>query len=123
MNKIQEYRMMSKDVRQKRNALRTAKGNITSYQKECIVNDHEHDYISACLNKFEKVYGICSDLHAYDDGDFTKYCPLFGNGPCLDRKCPMYAKHLDYVVALERYDMAVEKRREFRRNLFHKKSK
>ena len=121
MGKFKEYRTLSKDVRAKRNAMRTAKAKITSYKKECFLDKPEYGDISACINKFEHVYGICMDPHAYEDGEFTKFCPLFASEPCMDRKCPMFPENLDYIVARERYEGVVAQRKGFLKNLFKSK--
>lgn len=121
MSKFKEYRILSKDVREKRNAMRTARAKITSYNQECFLDAPGSYDISACINKFEHVYGICMDPHAYEDGEFTKFCPLFGSEPCMNRTCNMFQKNSDYIVACERYKSAVAKRREFVKNLFKSK--
>lgn len=123
MNKLMEYRDISKDLRQKKAEMRAARAKITSYNKEYFLDKSEDFGISACINKFERVYGICMDPNAYEDGEFTKFCPLFGPELCADRKCPKYPENMDYIVARERYDMAVARRRQFIRELFNKKSK
>ena len=121
MSKFKEYRNLSKNVREKRNAMRVARGKITSYKKECFLGKPEYRDIAACINEFERVYGICMDPNAYEDTEFTRFCPLFDSEPCMDRKCPMFPENLDYIVARERYDVAVARRREFVKNLFKSK--
>lgn len=124
MNKFGEYIKLSKDLRQKRNKMCARRAKITSYNEECFVDTFEYNDISACINKFERVYGICMDPNAYEDGNFVKFCPLFdANELCMDIKCPMYVANMDYIVARDSYNMAVAKRREFIRKLFHKKTK
>ena len=124
MNKIKRYIILSKYVHIKRDAMRAAKAKITSYQKEYFLDEPECRPMDSCITKFERVYGICLDPNAYDEhGDFTKNCALFNTEPCINTKCPMFARNLDYIVARERYESAVGKRREFIRNLFNKKSK
>jgi len=125
MSKFKEYRNLTKDVRQKRDKMCAAQVKITNYQKEYFVDEPGSCHVAACINKFEHVYGISSDPNTYYDkhGVFTKNCVLFGPESCPDRKCPMYAANLDYIVARERYDAAVAKRRQFIKDLFKKKSK
>ena len=125
MGKIKEYIVLSKDVHEKRNLMRASKAKITSYHKEYFIDDPKYVKDETCINKFEQVYGICMDSKAYDEhGDFTKLCSLFdAMEPCINRKCLLFADNLDYIVARERYEKAISKRREFIRNLFNKKSK
>ncbi len=122
MNKLQEYHILSKKLRAARRAMRRTRNRITAYQQECVL-DNPNTPISACINRFERVYGVSTNPNAYDGGDFVMYCSLFNELPCDDIKCPMYSKNLDYTVAMERYDMAVARRRQFIRELFNKKSK
>ena len=124
MGKLNEYFViLFKDVREKRNLMREAKEKIISYHKEYFIDEPKYVKDETCINKFERVYGICMDPKAYDErGDFTKPCILFdATEPCADRKCEMFSKNLDYVVARERYESAVGKRREFIKDLFKKK--
>lgn len=126
MGKLNEYFViLFKDVREKRNLMREAKEKITSYHKEYFIDEPKYVKDETCINTFERVYGICIDPKAYDErGDFIKSCTLFDETePCINRKCPLFAKNLDYIVALERYEKSLARRREFVRNLFNKKSK
>ena len=78
MCKFSEYRNLLKNVRKSRSEMRAAEVKITSYQKEYFLDEPERYYMDACINKFERVYGICLDPNAYDEhGDFTKNCALF----------------------------------------------
>ena len=125
MGKLNEYFIISKDVRKTRSIMRAARAKIISYHEEYFIDAPKYIKDETCINKFERVYGICMDTKAYDEhGDFIKPCMLFDVAePCANIKCPMYADNLDYIVARERYERAISKRREFLRNLFNKKSK
>lgn len=125
MNKIKEYIDLTKDLREKRNAMRASRAKITSYHKEYFIDENIGIKNETCINTFERVYGICMDPKAYDErGDFIKSCTLFDETePCINRKCPLFAKNLDYIVAWERYEKSLANRKEFLRNLFHIKSR
>lgn len=122
MNKLQEYHILSKNLRDARRAMRAKRVEITDYQQECVLDD-PNTPILACINKFERVYGICMDPNAYDDGEFVIYCPSFDELPCVDIKCPMYSKNLDYTVALEKFNVARIARRAFVKNIFRGRAK
>lgn len=122
MKVLQEYHILSKNLRDARRAMRAKRGEITDYQQECFLDD-PNTPILACINKFERVYGICMDTNAYDDGDFVIYCPLFNELPCVDKTCPMYSKNLDYTVALEKFNAARIARRAFVKNIFRGRAK
>ena len=122
MNKLQEYHILSKKLRDARRALRRTRNRITAYQQECVL-DNPNTPILACINKFERVYGVSTNPNAYDGGDFVIWCPLFNELPCAHIKCPMYSKNLDYTVALERFNAARSARRGFVRNILKIRSK
>ncbi len=122
MNKLQEYHILSKNLRNARRAMRAKRRDITAYQQECVL-DNPNTPIRACINRFERVYGVSTNPNAYDGGDFVIWCPLFNELPCDDIKCPMYSKNLDYTVALERFNVARIARREFIHNILKIRSK
>lgn len=123
MSKVKEYHMLSKKLRDARRAMRAARGGITAYQKEYVLNELNTP-ICACINKFERIYGVSPSPDSYDDdGGFVVFCPLFDELPCMNIKCPMYPENLDYAVAKERFDMARSARREFVHNVLKIHSK
>ena len=67
MGKIKEYIDLTKDLREKRNAMRAARAKITSYHKEYFIDEPKYLESETCINKFERVYGICMDPNAYED--------------------------------------------------------
>ncbi len=122
MKVLQEYHILSKNLRGARRAMRAKRRGITAYQQECVL-DNPNTPILACINKFERVYGVSTNPNAYDGGDFVIYCPSFDELPCVNIKCPMYSKNLDYTVALERFNVARSARRAFVKNIFRGRAK
>jgi hypothetical protein len=121
MSKISEYIALVKKQRVARNEMRAAEAKITVYHKTYVLDIHEDAEEAACINKCERVQGKA--LNVSDDGGFVKFCYLFSELPCTDRKCPFFAKNLDYTVAKERYEMACNARHAFVRGLFKGRTK
>lgn len=122
MKVLQEYHILSKNLRDARRTMRAKRGKITDYQQECVL-DNPNTPIRACINIFERVYGVSTNPNAYDGGDFVIYCPSFNELPCVDIKCPMYSKNLEYIAALEKFNAARIARRAFVKNIFRGRAK
>ena len=122
MNKLQEYHILSKNLRDARRAMRAKRRGITAYQQECIL-DNPNTPILACINKFERVYGVSTNPNAYDGGDFVIYCPSFDELSCDDKTCPMYSKYSEYTGALEKFNAARIARQAFVKNIFRGRAK
>ena len=115
MSKISEYIQLLKKQRAARRAMLDAQAKITVYHKTYVLDKSDDAEIAACINKCERVLGKA--LNVSDDGGFVKFCALFDELPCADRKCPCFPKNLDYTVAKERYEVARDAQREFLRNI------
>jgi len=122
MNKLQEYHTLSKNLRKARRAMRAKRWGITAYQQECVL-DNPNTPIRACINRFERVYGVSKNPNVYDGGDFVICCSWFDELPCVDTKCPMYSKNLEYTVAVEKFNAARDARRAFVKNIFRGRAK
>ena len=122
MKVLQKYHILSKNLRDARRAMRAKRGDITDHQQECIL-DNPNTPIRACINRFERVYGVSTNPNAYDDGDFVMYCPSFNELPFVDKTCPMYSKYSEYTVALEKFNVARSARRAFVKNIFRGRAK
>lgn len=115
MSKIHEYIILTKKLRAARREMLAAQEKITFNYKNYSIDHPEIAQELGCVNKFEKV--VSETLNIFDDGGYTKNCHLFTELPCANRKCPWFAKNLDYTVAKERYDAARNARRAFLRGL------
>lgn len=123
MGKLKEYYNMALAVRAARRNLALAKQKITAYNKEYRLGAGGYGEC-ACINRFEKVIIDVPNTTQVDDGGFVEVCELLDTGAlCENIRCPMYANHLDYVVALEKYNGACDARRNFLRGLLKKRSK
>ena len=123
MSKIKEYHKLSVAVRAARRALIAAEQKITAYNSEYRLKGGSNGEC-ACINRFNKVVIDSPNTAQVDDGGFIQACELFDAvSLCLNIKCPMYANHLDYIVARDNYNLALDARRNFLRGLLKKRSK
>lgn len=122
MSKIHDYIKLVKKLRAARREMFENAEKITSYQHEYQLNTLEDIEVETCINKFTRVSSdVSADMCV--DGGYIKYCTLFGNLPCENRKCPHFPGNLDYIVAKEKYDDALFARRKFLRNLCKKRTR
>ena len=118
MSKIHEYIMLTKKLRAARREMLSAQEKITFQYKDYLIDTPLIPQKGACINKCEKV--VSENMNVFDDGGYTTNCDLFVELPCINRKCPLFAKNLDYTVAKERYDIALQARRAFLNGLLRK---
>ncbi len=109
MNKFQEYRMLSKNVRMARRDLRNKfidiVGNNHQLQNDC--------YKKGCVS--------WSDLFIFGGITAFETCHFFQeNDYCAKTDCPMHKKQTELVDASTKYDNACSVRRDFIRGLFHR---
>lgn len=123
MNKWQEYIQLSHELRRARKRLFWTEGRITGHHQEYSLNSNRANYSAMCINRFDQVKADALSANMLDDGNFVTYCDLFNDAPCANAKCPCYAKHLDYIIAYERFNAARAARRAFVKNLFRIHSK
>lgn len=123
MSKLKEYITLSRDVRRARRKLLWARDRITGWHQEYFLDSNRANYSAKCINRFDCVKGNELSTNALDDTGFVTYCDLLNDAPCTNAKCPCYAKHLDYIVAIEKFNVARDARRAFVKNLFRGRSK
>ena len=120
---IKEYHKLSVAVRAARRALNMAEQKVTAYNKDYHLGSASNGSL-ACINRFGRVIIDAPDTAQVDDGGFVEPCELLDTVSfCKNVRCPMYADHMDYVTALDRYNVALGARRDFVRGLFKKRSK
>lgn len=118
MSKISEYHKLSVAVRAARRVLMAAEQKVTAYNNEFNLGATSNGSL-ACINRFDKVIVDTPQTAQVDDGGFVEVCELLDTVSfCKNIKCPMYADHMDYVVALDRYNVAISARRDFVRSIF-----
>ena len=121
MRILKEYHRLSVNVRATRRALVVAEQKITAYNNEYHLGFGGKGEC-ACINRFNKVVIDAPDTAQVDDGGFTEECELFDTVSfCENVKCPMYGNHLEYITALDHYNVARTTRRAFVRGLFVRK--
>ena len=121
MNAFKEYHNLSVNVRAARRALIAAEQKITAYNDEYRLGGGGNGEC-ACINRFNRVVIDAPDTNQIDDGGFVEECELFDTVSfCKNIKCSMYGDHLEYITALDHYNVARSARWAFVRGLFTRK--
>lgn len=109
----------------KKNSVRRARRNMCEKKMRITSHSVEYrldgdNYTGACINEFDKV--VIPNTQNVDDGGIVVFCNLFReNEFCENRKCPLHARNMEYVQAVDSYNIARSRRREVLRNLFGRK--
>ncbi len=106
MGKIKELLIKRKQMRVAYSEMKDAQERITCYPDAYYLHSNEDENIQACCAKFKKVYSSRISQNVIDDNGCVSNCGLFNSEVCENRKCPMYARNVDYFVCKEKYEAA-----------------
>ena len=106
MGKIKEYFIKRRQMRIAYSEMKDAEERITCYPEAYYLDTKVDDGFDACKAVFQKVYASHRSQNPIDDSGCTSFCHLFNSDVCENRKCPMYARNIDYFVCKEKYEAA-----------------
>lgn len=123
-SKWKQFKTLSRAVHAKRNDMRAAEQAITAYMQEYCLEDKNANRSECCITKFKNVCIDATGVAQIDDAGYVVHCSLFSTTDfCVNNKCPWHMLHMNYIVALDKYNVALQKRRDFIKGLFCFKSK
>ena len=117
MKKLEEYRLLNKNVRAARKALHAAQTQIT----ETIETPNWENYSSVvkCINRYSKMTMPWFAKTSFEDIEFVRYCKDYNcHHLCENNNCEYQEQNWDVVAAQVAYDNAKKERRAFVRGLF-----
>lgn len=122
MNKLQEYRKLSANVKAARKNLKELEQDIASHQ--CIYDLNGENKSDTCITKFDKVRLPNGQIN--DEGGITKFCEhLHGDQVFCDVyncDCMHQADRFRYIKLEQALEDAIVARRTFVHNVFRIKT-
>lgn len=116
MKKLEEYRLLNKNVRNARRVLRATNAKIT----EVIETPDWAGYCNVvkCINRYSKMTMPWFSKSSFEDIEFVRYCDKFDcHKLCQNNNCEYEELNWDAVAAQFAYDDARAARRAFVRNV------
>jgi len=120
MKKLEEYRLLNKNVRAARRNLNAAKLKIT--EKIETPDWANYGKVVKCINRYSKMTMPWFAKTSFEDIEFVKFCDKFDcHKLCQNNDCACEEQNWDAVAAQIDYDNARKARRAFVRGLFVRK--
>lgn len=122
MTIFQEYKNLTKNVRDARHNLRDAKSKITKVFET--VDWADYGKVEMCINRYSKMMMPWFSKNSFENIEFVKNCDCFDcHKLCQNNDCKYEEQNWDAVAAQFAYDNARSVRRAFVKNIFRGRAK